>query len=68
MINWESLSSLPIIGGGFWYLYKHLNNKVDKALDDKMNKDMCGRIHQELNLRLDMLHEDIKYIKEKVTK
>jgi hypothetical protein len=60
MISYEALISLPVIGGVAGILYKKLNGKIDRG--------ECLRVHESLDKRLGDIHEDLKFIKEKVSK
>jgi len=59
-MEYESLFSYPIIGGVIAYLYRRLNNKISRA--------ECMRVHEMLDKRLEDIQNDIKFIKEEVTK
>jgi len=56
MLSLETLVSWPVIGGIFIWIDKRINNKVDRK--------ECLRVHEELNERLKLIHEDTQYLRE----
>jgi hypothetical protein len=59
-MNYDSVFALPIIGGIAAYFYKRLNNKVDRS--------ECIRVHEQLDKRLQDIQDDVRFIKEEITK
>jgi hypothetical protein len=58
MTIYETLISIPVLGVGFGFLHKKINGKI--------SRNECLRVHESLDKRLDLIHEDIKFIKGKI--
>lgn len=60
MINLETITTIPVVGIAFTFLYRKVNNKISRK--------ECLRVHESLDKRLEMMHDDIKFIKERIIK